>query len=701
MELFEIYHTINNNLTSGNDIEARNELIKLLDYFEKEKIEYPPILNHLIRATGLYPYIKKDTATWQDKWVYELFKVNVGGNQEATLHREQSMLLKKLLEGHSLAVSAPTSFGKSFVIDAFISIKQPSTIVIIVPTIALTDETRRRLQNKFGHEYKIITTPEIELADKNILIFPQERAINYQKKLKSIDILIIDEFYKASINFDKERAPILLKTILELGKISKQRYFLAPNISKLIDSPFTVGMEFISLDFNTVYTEKHNYYRDNPDKDNEIKARHLTDILSKYRAKTLIYAGTFVNIDFIANTLDGLYMDMKNDLLHSFSDWLRENYHPEYILAKLVKKGVGIHNGQLHRSLSQIQVRLFEEPDGLDNMISTSSIIEGVNTSAENVIIWANKNGKPPLNDFTYKNIIGRGGRMFRHFIGKVYLLEEPPQTEATQLNLEFTDDLLTSLDEEKHKDELTREQIIKIIAFKEEMDSMLGDDVYMQMIQENPFQSFNSNKIKFIAYEMSRNPASWSGLGYLNSDNPNLWEQNLYKVLRIMGQGSASYRDMVAYVKAISNNWNKPIAEIIRNLRSNGITIEKFFELERVATFKLTSILTDINNLQKKLLPQYSIDIRPFIAKLSHAFLPPLVYLLEEYGLPRMVSKKIHISGVIDLERTDIDIIHAISIFRRIGSENLQRQVNNLSSFDKYIIDYFYEGIKENTLNL
>src|SRR3546814_4872573 len=87
-------------------------------------------------------------------------------------------------------------------------------------------------------------------------------------------------------------------------------------------------------------------------------------------------------------------------------------------------------------------VRLFEEADGLENLISTSSIIEGVNTSAENVIIWANKNGRPRLNDFTYRNIVGRGGRMFRHFIGKVFLLEEPPAPEATQLTLEFTDDL-------------------------------------------------------------------------------------------------------------------------------------------------------------------------------------------------------------------------------------------------------------------
>ena len=93
------------------------------------------------------------------------------GDKSLTLHREQSKLLRLLLEGKNLAISAPTSFGKSFVIDAFIAIKRPKNIVIIVPTIALTDETRRRIYKKFSSEYKIITTSDVEISDKNIFIF--------------------------------------------------------------------------------------------------------------------------------------------------------------------------------------------------------------------------------------------------------------------------------------------------------------------------------------------------------------------------------------------------------------------------------------------------------------------------------------------------------------------------------------------------
>src|SRR5690606_41949144 len=110
MEIFETCHIINEFLLEHKEVQARNELIKLLDYHERNEIEYSPLVNHLIRETGLYPYLNTDTANWEDRFVYEAFKVDIG-NEKATLHREQSSLLKRLVNGESIAVSAPTSFG--------------------------------------------------------------------------------------------------------------------------------------------------------------------------------------------------------------------------------------------------------------------------------------------------------------------------------------------------------------------------------------------------------------------------------------------------------------------------------------------------------------------------------------------------------------------------------------------------------------
>jgi hypothetical protein len=118
---------------------------------------------------------------------------------------------------------------------------------------------------------------------------------------------------------------------------------------------------------------------------------------------------------------------------------------------------------------------------------------------------------------------------------------------------------------------------------------------------------------------------------------------------------------------------------------------------LSRIAgiavTFKLAATLSDINTLQKQILDNPT-DISPFISKVSHAFLPAVVFQLEEYGLPRMITKKIHESGIIDFEKECIDLHDTLNDFKKITIHRLKIVVNSLDDFDKYILDYFYEGI-------
>ncbi|MFT3945610.1 MAG: DEAD/DEAH box helicase [Agriterribacter sp.] len=696
MDIFEACHKINDLLIANDENEARNELIKLLDFHEQQNITYSELVNHLIRESGLYPYLDLETASWQDKFVYEVFKADVGEREELTLHREQSALLKKLLDGKNLAVSAPTSFGKSFIIDAYISMTKPKNVVIIVPTIALTDETRRRLYKKFANEYKIITTTEVELGDKNIFIFPQERAINYVNKIESLDILIIDEFYKASSNFDKDRSPTLVKAILKLGKIAKQKYFLAPNISSLEDNPFTQDMEFYPLNFNTVYLEQQKLY-EKIKGDEQLKSNHLLEIISPQNKKTLIYAGTYVSIERLSNLLLGNFPIKATKLLTDFSEWLSVNYDYNWNLTNLVKRGIGIHNGRLHRSLSQIQVKLFEEVEGIDNLLSTSSIIEGVNTSAENVVIWSNENGQVKINDFTYKNIMGRGGRMFRHFIGKIFILEQPPAETQTQLGIPFPEEILGDLDEVKYEKELTKEQVARIILYKEEMANLLGSETFQRLQSENIFQSSDSELIKKIAIDMIKNPDDWNGLSFLNSPYPQNWERFLYKIINIVPAGwDARHKTFVEFVKILRNNWFKSIPELLTELDKFEIGVDDFFKLERKVTFKLASLVSDINILQKEILKDKNYDVSRFMSWCSHAFLPGTVYQLEEFGLPRMISKKIQKSGIYSFTNNELTIHQVIDDLNKIGLERIS-QIEALLDFDRYILNYFFDGIKVN----
>lgn len=689
-DIFERCRNIGMLLEQSQEQEARDELIKLLDYINKNDIEYSPLVNHLIRMSGLYPYIHTDTSNWDDRFIFEAFKANVG-SEEVTLHREQSNILKDLLKGKDLAISAPTSFGKSFIIDAFIAIKRPKNVVIIVPTIALTDETRRRLYKKFANEYQIISTSDAELDEKNIFIFPQERAISYLGKLKAIDMLIIDEFYKASAKYDKDRSPVLLKVILELGKIANQRYYLAPNISTIKESLFTKGMEFRQIDFNTVFLQKHNFYEE-IDGNPEIKNEKLLNILNNATNKSLIYAGTYAEIDNVTTLLNEKLAVQNSVLLEKFSEWLAHNYETNWRLNNLVRRGIGIHNGRLHRSLAQIQVRLFEELEGLKNIVSTSSIIEGVNTSAENVIIWKNKDGRLKLNDLTYKNIIGRSGRMFRHFVGNVYILDEPPKVENTNLELGIPEIIMAEIDQDNA--DLTNEQVAQIIQKKQEISEVLGVESYNDFLKEVPVQSVNSELVKKIVLDLKKEPGSWRGLNFLNSDNPEDWGRLLYKVICLEPQvWGDTYSKIISFTKILVNNWHKSIPELLNDMSELDIGIDKFFELERVVTFNLSRLLNDVNVLYRRFIAT-DVDISPFIAKVSNAFLPQSVYQLEEYGLPRMISRKIEQAGLFNFTNNALSLHETIESLKGIGFEQIIRKTEGLEDFDKYILKYFFEGV-------
>lgn len=694
MDVFEECRTINSLILEDQEIEARNILIRLLDFHFQEKVPYTPIVNHFIRQLGLYPYLQPDSSKWEDRFVFEAFKVDVGEEAPRTLHREQSFLLKKLLDGESIAVSAPTSFGKSFVIDSFISLRCPKNVIIIVPTIALTDETRRRLYKKFSDSYNIVTTPDAELGARNICIFPAERAIGYVSRFNEIDILIVDEFYKASADFDKERSPTLLRAILKLSQIAKQRYFLAPNVTEINKSPFTKGMEFLHLDFNTVFLEKHDLY---PELKNENdKATALVKILGEVPGKTLIYAGTYSGIDFIGNLLIKTFEVSGTPILTHFSAWLCEHYGSEWALPELVLRGTGIHNGQLHRSLSQIQIRLFEESEGLQNIVSTSSIIEGVNTSAENVIIWRNRNGTFKLNDFTYRNIIGRGGRMFRHFIGKIFILEEPPEPTQIPLNLEFTEALLGHTDEVLHAQDLTPEQVANIVAYKIEMAGLLGKENFDALHEGDALQISNSTLVREIALHMRKNPQSWKGLGYLNSSDVDHWDKFLFQIIKLKPAGwDIEWSKFVEFVKILSQNWNQSIPELLEKLKVYDININLFFKLERNATYKLASLVNDVSILHQIIIGDGA-DISPFTSKLSHAFLPSTVYQLEEYGLPRMISKKLQAAGILDFNNQDLTIHQVIESLNSFGVEKLVSAVPSLNRFDQYVMRYFFKGVQK-----
>ena len=667
-------------------------VINLLDKLRRDGNEYTPLVNHVIRMVGLFPYIDPKTALWEDQVVVEAFKANVGDKTPVTLHSAQSHILKRLLLGDNIAVSAPTSFGKSFIVDAFIAIRQPENVVMIVPTIALADETRRRIEHKFSHKYKIITTTDATIAERNIFIFPQERSFAYLDKLEKIDILIVDEFYKASSMFDDDRSSSLLSAIIELGKISRQKYYLAPNIHKIADNVFTQGMQFMRLtEFKTVITKAAKIYEKRRSDENvdEFKKTHLLNILQSNTSKTLVYAGSYNNINKVSSILVDKLHKKDTSLLRDFNDWLKVNYGDSFSLCQLSERGVGIHNGKMHRSLSQIQVKLFECSEGLDTIISTSSIIEGVNTQAEQVIVWSNKNGSHKFDYFTYRNIIGRAGRMFKYFVGKVYLLDEPPISENTTLTIDFPDEVAKSLDSEDPGIEINQEQNNHLKEYEAFMMDALGTENFRQIRKLSIFKSCDPRILKSLIEKLKANPNWPSGYAALAATNTYNWREPVLDVVSLLGDNMA--RLIKIAIWKMPDNWTRPIAEIYSEL--SDISYEDLFSAERYLSYNLCSTLSVINILKKSLDPS-SPDISLFIGRAANAFLPKLVYQLEEYGLPRMISKKIQDSGLINLEDDSMEISEIIAQFNNIGRRKIVHGLSNLLPFDKFIINYFYDGI-------
>jgi hypothetical protein len=116
-------------------------------------------------------------------------------------------------------------------------------------------------------------------------------------------------------------------------------------------------------------------------------------------------------------------------VLLAAAQWVSRNFDSEWLLARSLASGIGIHNGRIPRSLAQFMVRAFNE-GSIRFLACTSTLIEGVNTAAKNVIIFDNRISTKRFDYFTFNNIRGRTGRMFRHFVGRVFLFYPPPEPE-------------------------------------------------------------------------------------------------------------------------------------------------------------------------------------------------------------------------------------------------------------------------------
>jgi hypothetical protein len=214
-----------------DDPEVQALLIRSLECRE-DFVTCAPLLNALLRESGLYPYAEPEQLSTRDLLALEFHRPEgMLGGSGLVFHRLQAQIYWRLMQGENVILSAPTSFGKSLIVDALVASGKYRRIVLIVPTIALIDETRKRMA-KFSERFRIVTHSS-QIPDEGqfaIFVLTQERVIE-REDLIEIDLLVIDEFYKLDpIGGGGDRAAVLNHAFYKLLKTSKQFYLLGPNI---------------------------------------------------------------------------------------------------------------------------------------------------------------------------------------------------------------------------------------------------------------------------------------------------------------------------------------------------------------------------------------------------------------------------------------------------------------------------------------
>ena len=252
---FAILKDVAELVSTGNT--AAQEMVLRVFARRKEFQEYNDVIIELVKQVGLYPYLSEEELSLRDMLALEMHRVD--GLNEVVFHSSQAEVYHHLMDGKNVILSAPTSYGKSLIIDSVIASGKYNNLVVIVPSIALIDETRKRL-SRFKEHYKIITYPNQELSSRNILVLTQERAVEIIDKLK-VDFFVIDEFYKIGSKSDgDERYRILNQVFYKLVKTGAQFYLLGPNIEDVRTGALeNIQFEFIKTDFKTVVSERHQF----------------------------------------------------------------------------------------------------------------------------------------------------------------------------------------------------------------------------------------------------------------------------------------------------------------------------------------------------------------------------------------------------------------------------------------------------------
>lgn len=466
------------------------------------------------------------------------------------LHRYQMDVLNLFCKNRNnrFFLSASTSFGKTFLIYEILRKMEYSNICFIFPTVALLSEN---LQKIFSHpaytwvkdKYKIHTLSETELQENhNILIYTPERFLSFMDKHQEfyLDFLFVDEIYKIDNEYlvdDQQREnerDVAYRIATHIGiEHTKDCLLTGPYIDinlqehdssivrflnwanmSLIDFEKLeiVGKCEISLrkckkimipDLNQVVhftsSGKINRYKE------------LVSALINIQENAIVYCSSKSKVESYANELisDSNFPMIDTAPFQVFLNHLeslfKNNKGKEWVVTKALKKGVGVHHGLVPKYIQNEIIHLFNK-GYLKILIATTTITEGVNTTAKNMIVLSHNKGNKELKAFDAKNIEGRAGRFIEHYMGRIFVfddefLEIKDQKEEMLKHKYFDEnDLKLPVDIPYIEDKYLTENEIKVKQF---IDNLIQNnelpkeifDVYKTISAKDKYQLFLSVK--------------------------------------------------------------------------------------------------------------------------------------------------------------------------------------------------------------
>lgn len=538
-----------------------------------------------------------------------------------SLHPEQLQILNEITANDALIVSAPTSFGKTFCIFGHIAKARPQNIVLIVPTLALVDEYLKRVIKKyqtFFSQYKIHTHIDenrtYDFDQKNIFILTHDRVVQESTyaMIEKIDFLVIDEVYKLETDPSNDRVLVLNMAYYYLAQKAKKHVLLAPFIKSVENIEM---LEKVPVFYNTLYSPvvneviPVNILRHN---DRYPECQRLLSTLNP-EDKTLIYFPTVTGIykyvnEYIANEP---LIDEIDVPTQYFLAWAREEIHEEWCVIKAMERGYLIHNGQIPMGTRMLQLDYYESIGAYNKLLCTSTLLEGVNTTAKNIIItkpsrMSDRNdNKDDFSAFDFFNLVGRTGRLNQHFIGNAYYIKAPSDPEYQRIDairsikFEITDD---SKDIDIQKGNI--EKYPDVVAFL----SHLGISIDEYHTHIGSRLRFETVKAIYLQYRSMRNQLLEELQRIIDIETHG--RLDLVKILYEISEGKAD-----AYKSNIINNLlnrNRPKIKTVVN------EVNRYFSTRGFDNIISTTISMKSSYIEHRFYPRVLL-IRYFL-ELSHA---------------------------------------------------------------------------------